>query len=77
MHFSLRLYDGETFTLSKRASAPSDESMWRQAIRSPYRQVDESLWAESPRNAAQTPSCARRSVNWSAMAWKRRYRSYR
>ena len=51
--FSLRPYDGETFTLSKRASAPSDEAMWLRAIRSPYRQVDESLWPETPRNAAQ------------------------
>jgi hypothetical protein len=51
--FSLRLYDGETFTLLKRASAPSDESIWLRATRSPYRQVDESFWPESPRNAAQ------------------------
>jgi hypothetical protein len=51
--FSLRLYDGETFTLLKRASAPSDESIWVQPIRGPHRQVDESLWPESPHNAAQ------------------------
>jgi hypothetical protein len=51
--FSLRLYDGETFTLLKRASAPSEESIWLQPIRGPHRQVDASLWPESPGNAAQ------------------------
>jgi hypothetical protein len=54
--FSLRLYDGETFTLLKRASAPSEESIWLQPIRGPHRQVDESFWPESPRNAAQNAS---------------------
>jgi hypothetical protein len=51
--FSLRLYDGETFTLLKRASAPSEESILWQPIRGPHRRVDESFWPESPRNAAQ------------------------
>jgi len=37
----------------KRASAPSEESIWLQPIRGPHRQVDASLWPESPGNAAQ------------------------
>lgn len=51
--FSLRLYDGETFTLLKRANAPSDESIFLQPIHGPHRQVDESFWPESPDTAAQ------------------------
>jgi hypothetical protein len=51
--FSLRLYDGETFTLLKRANAPSGDSILMQWIRGPHRQVDESFWPEFPGNAAQ------------------------
>lgn len=51
--FSLRLYDGETFALLKRANAPSDESIFLQPIRGPHRRLDESFWPESPDTAAQ------------------------
>ena len=51
--FSLRLYDGETFTLLKRANAPSNESIFLSSIHGPHRQVDESFWPESPDTAAQ------------------------
>ncbi len=51
--FSLRLYDGETFTLLKRASAPSEESILWQPIRGPHRRVDESFWPKSPGDTAQ------------------------
>ena len=51
--FSLRLYDGETFTLLKRANAPSNEWIFLSSIHGPHRQVDESFWPESPDTAAQ------------------------
>jgi hypothetical protein len=49
--FSLRLYDGETFTLLKQATAPSGGFL--EGIRGPHRLVDKSLWPESPNNTAQ------------------------
>jgi hypothetical protein len=51
--FSLRLYDGKTFTLLKRANAPSGDSIFLQWIHGPHRQVDESFWPGSPDRAAQ------------------------
>jgi hypothetical protein len=51
--FSLRLYDGETFTLLKRANAPSGDSIFLEWIHGPHRLIDESLWPNSPDNAVQ------------------------
>jgi hypothetical protein len=51
--FSLRLYDGETFALLKQAAAPSGGVDFLEGIHGPHRQVDSSLWPESPNNAAQ------------------------
>lgn len=51
--FSLRLYDGETFALLKRAHAPSGDSIFTRWIGGPHRQLDEASWPGSPDKAAQ------------------------
>jgi hypothetical protein len=50
--FSLRLYDGETFTLLKQKAAPSEFNLFAD-IRGPHRQVDKSFWPSSPDRAVQ------------------------
>jgi hypothetical protein len=51
--FALRLYDGETFALLKRAVASSGGSDFFEGIHGPHRLVDKSFWPESPDKAAQ------------------------
>jgi hypothetical protein len=51
--FSVRLYDGETFKLVKRANAKNGDSIFAQWIHGPYRQLDESAWPDPPANAMQ------------------------
>ena len=51
--FSLRLYDGETFALVKRAHAPSGDPILMQWIRGPHRELDASVWPQTPDAAVQ------------------------
>jgi hypothetical protein len=51
--FTVRLYDGETFKLVKRANAPSGDSIFMETIHGPHRKLDESAWPDPPANAVQ------------------------
>jgi hypothetical protein len=50
--FSLRLYDGETFTLLKQKHAPSEFNPFAE-IRGPHRQLDKSFWPSAPDRVVQ------------------------
>lgn len=52
--FTVRLYDGETFNLVKRANAPSGDSIFMQTIHGPHRKLDEQAWPDPPASAAQS-----------------------
>jgi hypothetical protein len=50
---TVRVYDGETFTLLKRKMASTGQSTFMAMIGGPHREVDESFWPESPNAAVQ------------------------